>query len=91
MSMARVAAAFALAVAVFALAAPLLAGRAAAAPAQELVVFEAASLKDAFAGLAPKFEAEHPGIKVTPTWPAARSCARRSSRARRPTCSRPPI
>ena len=39
MSMARVAT-------VFALVAVLLAGRAAAAPPQELVVFEAASLKD---------------------------------------------
>ena len=61
MSMARVAAVFALAAAVFA----AHAGRAAAAPPQELVVFEAASLKDAFAGLAQKFQAEHAGIKVT--------------------------
>ena len=58
MSMARVAT-------VFALVAALLAGRAAAAPAQELVVFEAASLKEAFAGLTDKFQAAHAGIKVT--------------------------
>ena len=61
MSMARVAAVVALAAAVFA----AHAGRAAAAPPQELVVFEAASLKDAFAGLAQKFQAEHAGIAVT--------------------------
>jgi len=58
MLMARVAA-------VFALAAALLGGDAAAAAPQELVVFEAASLKDAFAGLAETFQAAHPGIKVT--------------------------
>ena len=33
-------------------------------PAAELVIFEAASLKDAFAKLAQKFEADHPGTKV---------------------------
>jgi len=59
MSMARVAA-------VFALAAALFAGAAAAAPPpQELVVFEAASLTDAFASLAETFQAAHAGIKVT--------------------------
>jgi len=64
MSMARVASVFALAAAVFAAGAAVLAGRATAAPPQELVVFEAASLKDAFAGLAEKFQAQHSGIKV---------------------------
>ena len=59
MSMARVAAVFALAAALFARAA------AAAPPPQELVVFEAASLTDAFASLAEKFRAAHAGIKVT--------------------------
>lgn len=34
------------------------------APPIELVVFEAASLKDVFAKLARRFEAEHPGTKV---------------------------
>ena len=59
MPMARVAA-------VFALAAALFAGRATAAapPPRELVVFAAASLKDAFAVLAEKFQARHAGIKV---------------------------
>jgi len=33
-------------------------------PTAELVIFEAASLKDAFARLARQFEAEHPGTKV---------------------------
>ena len=46
----------------------LLAGAAPAGAAEptaaELVVFEAASLKDAFARLARRFEAEHPGVKV---------------------------
>jgi len=60
MPMARVAA-------VFALAAALFAGRATAAapPPRELVVFAAASLKDAFAGLAGTFQATHAGITVT--------------------------
>jgi molybdate transport system substrate-binding protein len=44
-------------------------GRAAAAPAapagaKELVVFEAASLKDVFAKLAARFEKDNPGVKV---------------------------
>jgi molybdate transport system substrate-binding protein len=45
----------------------LLAGPAPAPSApvrRDLVVFEAASLKDAFARLAETFEAEHPGVKV---------------------------
>ena len=37
---------------------------AAAAPVQELVVFEAASLKDVFAKLARRFERDNPGAKV---------------------------
>jgi len=37
---------------------------AAGATPGELVVFEASSLKDAFARLAKRFEAEHPGVKV---------------------------
>jgi molybdate transport system substrate-binding protein len=36
-----------------------------AAPPQELVLFEAASLKDAFARLAEKFQAQHAGVEVT--------------------------
>ena len=65
MSMARVAAVFALVAAVFAGAGAMPVGHAAAAaPAQELVVFEASSLKDAFAVLAEKFQARHAGIKV---------------------------
>ena len=36
----------------------------ASAPPEDLVVFEAASLKDAFAKLARRFESEHPGTKV---------------------------
>src|SRR5262245_66406941 len=36
----------------------------AAAPAKELVVFEAASLKDVFAKLAQRFEKDNPGVKV---------------------------
>jgi molybdate transport system substrate-binding protein len=36
----------------------------AAAQGKELVIFEAASLKDVFAGLAQRFEKDHPGTKV---------------------------
>ena len=36
----------------------------AAEPGRELVIFEAASLKDVFARLAPRFEKEHPGSQV---------------------------
>jgi molybdate transport system substrate-binding protein len=36
----------------------------AAEPGHELVIFEAASLKDVFARLAPRFEKEHPGSQV---------------------------
>jgi molybdate transport system substrate-binding protein len=39
-------------------------GAPSAAPAQELLVFEAASLKDAFALLAEPFAKQHPGVKV---------------------------
>jgi len=46
------------------LALALLLGAAANAGAKELVVFEAASLKDAFARLAEGFEKEYPGTKV---------------------------
>jgi molybdate transport system substrate-binding protein len=53
----------ALAVGLAAAAGPARPGRAAAG-AQELVVFEAASLKDAFARLAATFEKAHPGVKV---------------------------
>jgi molybdate transport system substrate-binding protein len=35
-----------------------------AEPGHELVIFEAASLKDVFARLAPRFEKEHPGSKL---------------------------
>jgi molybdate transport system substrate-binding protein len=42
----------------------LLFGAAGGAGARDLVVFEAASLKDAFARLAERFEKEHPGTKV---------------------------
>ena len=42
-------------------------GRAAGAPAgKEMVLFEAASLKDAFAKLAQRFEQDNPGVKVIP-------------------------
>jgi molybdate transport system substrate-binding protein len=44
----------------------LLAMRAPAARADDLIVFEAASLKDAFAAVATKFQAAHPGTKVVP-------------------------
>src|SRR3982751_1509234 len=40
------------------------AGRQTASAAQELVVFQAASLKDVFAKLARRFELDNPGIKV---------------------------
>ena len=40
------------------------AGEASAAAAKELVVFEAASLKDVFAKLAPRFEKDNAGVKV---------------------------
>jgi molybdate transport system substrate-binding protein len=39
-------------------------GARASGPANELVVFEAASLKDAFARVADRFEKDHPGMKV---------------------------
>jgi molybdate transport system substrate-binding protein len=42
----------------------ILASGAHAAGPKELVVFEAASLKDAFAKLGEKFEKDHPGVKV---------------------------
>lgn len=38
--------------------------RSASASGGELVVFEAASLKDAFGKLIPRFEKEHPGVRV---------------------------
>jgi molybdate transport system substrate-binding protein len=44
----------------------MLALRAPAARADDLVVFEAASLKDAFASVAARFQAAHPGTKVVP-------------------------
>jgi molybdate transport system substrate-binding protein len=47
-----------------ALVGPPLARPAAAAPTRELIVFAAASLKDAFASLAGTFEAQHPGAHV---------------------------
>jgi len=46
------------------LALALLFGAVASVGAKDLVVFEAASLKDAFARLAERFEKEHPGTKV---------------------------
>jgi molybdate transport system substrate-binding protein len=39
-------------------------GASAAPPTRDLVVFEAASLKDAFATLAARFERDHPGVHV---------------------------
>ncbi|MES1164403.1 MAG: molybdate ABC transporter substrate-binding protein [Verrucomicrobiota bacterium] len=50
--------------ALLALLAPASAGPATAAPSRELIVFAAASLKDAFAILAATFEAAHPGVHV---------------------------
>jgi molybdate transport system substrate-binding protein len=62
----RIGHAFAVAVASVALV-PLAPGRASAAPdRKELVLFEAASLKGAFAKLAPRFEEDNPGVKVIP-------------------------
>ena len=43
---------------------PASTGPAAATPSHELIVFAAASLKDAFAALAATFEASHPGARV---------------------------
>jgi molybdate transport system substrate-binding protein len=42
----------------------VVAGHQTASAAQELVVFEAASLKDVFANLARRFEVDNPGVKV---------------------------
>ena len=63
----------------------------AAEPGRELVIFEAASLKDVFARLAPRFEKDHAGSRVVTNAAGSQELRTRSSTAPWPICSPPRI